>query len=114
MNAYETTFILDPELEDEAIEAEIARVEDLIKAHGGEVTEQQRWGRRKLAYEIKRRQMGYYVHLKFHAPGSFIDRLHRQFRLNEAVLRYLTILLEKNIEEKLEAQGAAAPQPGEE
>lgn len=110
MNAYETTFILDPELEDESIEAEIARVENLIKTFGGEVIELQRWGRRKLAYEIKRKQMGYYVHFKFHAEGSFIEGLHREFRLNETILRYLTILLDKAIEDKLGTNEVASQQ----
>lgn len=79
------------------IDEQVAKVESLIRANGGEVKELQRWGRRKLAYEIKKRQLGYYVFIKFNAEGPFIERLSKEFRLNESIFRYLTILLERNV-----------------
>jgi len=89
---YETTFILDPGLDEAQVNEEVERVVQWIKAQGGEVLEVQRWGKKRLAYEINRRRDGIYTLLLYQGPGAIVKELDRKFRLNESVLRSLTVI----------------------
>jgi small subunit ribosomal protein S6 len=89
---YETTFILDPGLDEAQVNEEVEKVVQWIKGQGGEVLEVQRWGKRRLAYEIGRRRDGIYTLLLYQGPGAIVKELDRRFHLNEAVLRSLTVL----------------------
>ncbi|MBI4551876.1 MAG: 30S ribosomal protein S6 [Candidatus Latescibacteria bacterium] len=91
MNAYETIFVLDPQLEDEPINKQIVQVEHLITARHGEIVGTERWGRRKLQYEINKRQQGFYTLIRFNADSTVPAELERVFKLNEAVLRHVTV-----------------------
>ena len=92
MTKYETTFILDPGLDEAKVNEEVDKVVQWIKALGGEVLETQRWGKRRLAYEIGRRRDGIYTLLLYEGPGAIVGELERRFRLNESVLRSLTVI----------------------
>ena len=92
MTKYETTFILDPGLDENQVNQEVDRVVEWIKGLGGEVLEVQRWGKRRLAYEIGRRRDGIYTLLLYQGPGTVVKELERRFHLNESVLRSLTVL----------------------
>ncbi len=117
MRQYETTFVIDSQLKGAEIDEIIKRFERFISVNGGEVLEVQRWGKKRLAYEIKKRQYGYYVHIRFAtAKGSIVRALEREYQLNEAILRYLTIVLDKQAlkaeaqrKEKMGAAPATAP-----
>jgi small subunit ribosomal protein S6 len=89
---YETTFILDPGLDETRVNEEVEKVSQWIKGLGGEVLEVQRWGKRRLAYEINRRRDGVYTLMLYQGPGPIVKELERRFRLNESVLRSLTVL----------------------
>jgi small subunit ribosomal protein S6 len=111
MKVYETTVVFDPGLEEARINEEVDRLSQSIGQAGGEVLEVQRWGKRKLAYMIRKRRDGAYVHLKHKSPPDHIAEMDRRFRLNESVLRYLTVLAPKETprpaEEAKPAEGAA-------
>lgn len=92
MTKYETTFILDPGLDEAQATEEVEKVVQWIKSQGGEVLEVQRWGKRRLAYEIDRRRDGIYTLLLYQGPGAIVKELDRKFRLNESVLRSLTVI----------------------
>lgn len=92
MTKYETTFILDPGLDEAKVNEEVDRVVQWIKGLGGEVLEVQRWGKKRLAYEIGRRRDGIYTLLLYEGPGATVKELERRFRLNESVLRSLTVI----------------------
>lgn len=123
MKLYETTVIYDPGLEETRVNEEVERVTQPIAQAGGEVIEVQRWGKRKLAYVIRKRRDGTYVHVKHKSPPELIAEMERRFRLNESVLRHLTILAPKELpkpaegakppEEGAEQRAAAAPAAGE-
>lgn len=123
MKLYETTVIYDPGLEETRVNEEVERVTQPIAQAGGEVIEVQRWGKRKLAYVIRKRRDGTYVHVKHKSPPELIAEMDRRFRLNESVLRHLTILAPKDLpkppevakppEEGAERSVAAAPAAGE-
>lgn len=100
MRLYETTFITDSQLPEIEIEAEIKRVEDLIKSNGGEIVETQRWGLRRLAYEIEKRRQGYYAHFLYQALPAVPSLLDASFKVNEKIMRHLTVVSEINLEER--------------
>jgi small subunit ribosomal protein S6 len=95
MRTYEGTFIFRPSLDDAGLEDEIGRVEELIKAEGGTVKEWDKWGKRRLAYEIKGEQDGYYAFLTFEADPDAIERLVAAYRLREGILRNMNIVTDK-------------------
>jgi small subunit ribosomal protein S6 len=70
VTVYETIAIIDASLPDETIEASVERIKDIITGDGGEVLKVDPWGKRKLAYEIKKHARGYYVLILFKAPAS--------------------------------------------
>jgi len=96
MKLYETTIIYDPSLEETRINEEIERVTQPITAAGGEVIDVQRWGKKKLAYIIRKRRDGTYVHVKHKSPPTLIAEMDRRFRLNESVLRHLSVMAPKD------------------
>ena len=112
MKLYETTIIYDPGLEETRINDEVERVTQPIAQAGGEVIEVQRWGKRKLAYNIRKRRDGTYIHVKHKSPATLIAEMDRRFRLNEGVLRHLTVLAVKEspraAEDAAKAEGMAA------
>lgn len=89
MNSYELMFIIDPDLEEEAAQKVVAAVKEAISGVGGEVTEERMMGKRRLAYEIKKKTDGLYVLLYFQAPPAAMEELNRALRINEQVLRHL-------------------------
>ena len=109
---YETVFILDPGLEESRVNEEVERAAALIRDNGGTVDEVERWGRRRLAYEISRKRDGVYTLLRYHAEGPAVKELERRLRINESVLRALTVVVDPRYKEMLK-QMAAAPPPEE-
>jgi len=95
MKIYETTIIFEPGLEEARINEEVDRVSQSIGQAGGEVIEVQRWGKKKLAYNIRKRRDGTYIHVKHKSPPELIADMDRRFRLNEGVLRHLTVIAVK-------------------
>lgn len=106
---YETVFILDPGLEEPKVNEEVERAAALIRDHGGTVDEIERWGRRRLAYEIGRKRDGVYTLLRYHAEGPAVKELERRLRLNESVLRALTVVVDPRYKEMLALLAAAPP-----
>ncbi|HTY38648.1 MAG TPA: 30S ribosomal protein S6 [Bacteroidota bacterium] len=102
---YETTFIVNASLDDHQIDAVIEKVKDLIVKNGGEIREFVKWGRKRFAYPIKKKNNGFYVVIEFSAPGDVIAKLERHYFLDENILRYLSLVLDKRA---LKARTAAA------
>ena len=95
MNSYETIFIIDASLEEEAVKALQEKFTSLI-AKNGEVESVDEWGKRRLAYEINDKTEGYYVLVNFKADSEFPKELDRKFRINDGILR--TIIIRKDEE----------------
>ncbi len=99
---YETIFVLDPLLEEEGIDQEVAKVKEVIATKGGQILHEDRWGLRKLAYEIKGKEQGYYSFLVFQGGPELPAELERNFKLNENCLRYFTVVANKATLKKIE------------
>ena len=87
MRAYELMVIVDAELDDDVIDAQVKRVAELIKQRGGEIKAEDRWGRRRFAYEINHKLEGYYVVYEF-VGGSDLDQIERALRLADEIVRH--------------------------
>src|SRR4030042_1639255 len=93
MNIYENIIILDAALSDEEAEAAITKIKDLISGHGGEVLKVDIWGRKKLAYEIKKHKKGLYVLLFYKTPPATVKKIEEFYKVFDAVLKYIIIKL---------------------
>lgn len=98
MRHYETTYILRPNLGEDQFTEIIERTNAIVQDDKGSVIAVDRWGMKKLAYEIKKETQGYYVYMNYAAPGSTIQELERIFRIDDRVLRYLTVKLAEEID----------------
>jgi small subunit ribosomal protein S6 len=105
MKQYETIFITDPDLSEEDRDQLFERTKGLISNQGGFLVKFDEWGARKLAYDIRKKNRGYYVRLDYCGDGPLVGEMERNFRIDDRVLKFMTILLEKdvNLEEIKEA-----------
>jgi small subunit ribosomal protein S6 len=92
---YETIFVLHPEMTDEEAETSLQSVVQFLESRGGEIIRTDRAGKRRLAYPVAKQRYGYYHLLHYRIAPEIPAALERSFRLNERVLRYLTVRYEK-------------------
>lgn len=95
MRKYEVTYIVHPDLDAEGFKALNGQVEGWIKDGGGKIEKADVWGKRKMAYKIKKQGEGQYVLLHAEMEPTFCINLERQFRLQETVLRFLIVAVEE-------------------
>jgi small subunit ribosomal protein S6 len=107
MRPYEVMVIFDPALEEQAIQARVDESTSLISARGGDPGRVERWGKRRLAYEIRHQRDGYYVLMAADAEPDVMNELGRSLLLADDVLRYKVI----RIPDKIAADKAAASSP---
>lgn len=94
-NMYETTYIITPELANEDFLNIIEKFNRVLTENQAEIINQEVWGFRKLAYEINRKNSGYYVFTEFNAPGTIVETLEREYSYDDRLMRYLTVRLDK-------------------
>lgn len=96
MRPYEIVTIYNPGLEsDEAYDAQIERFKNLVVEQGGEVVNVDKWGRRRLAYEINGLTEGYYVVMRFNAESAVAAELERVMKITDTVVRHLLVRLDE-------------------
>ena len=96
MKRYETIVIIDPDLSKEAETPIFERLNDLIPQYDGFLIETDDWGTKKLAYDIKKKNRGHYVRLDFCGDGALIQEMERFFRIDDKVMKFMTVLLDEN------------------
>lgn len=92
---YETIVIFDPSVTEGDLSAQIEKIEGVIKAHDGVVERKDQWGLRHLAYKINKKEQGIYVVFVHTGANTLIADLRRQLRINDSVLRFLTVHKDK-------------------
>ena len=107
-NVYESAVMINAALDDEQIEVEVSRLTENIVNFGGEIIEVDKVGRKRLAYVVNKSKIGYYAFFRFNAPSNIVAKLERSYALNDNVLRFLTVHLDKNALEYFEKNKAAA------
>lgn len=96
MNNYETVFILNPVLSEEQMKDTVQKFVSLLKDRGAEIINEEMWGLRKLAYPIQHKSTGFYNLVEFKANPEVIGVLETEYRRDEAIMRFLTIALDKH------------------
>ena len=108
MRRYETFVIIDPDLTQEKREPLIGRVEELITQMDGFLVKTDDWGERKLAYDIKKKGRGYYVRFDYCGLAPLVNEIERFFRIDDRALKYMTVLLNGDVDlEKIKEEKAA-------
>lgn len=91
MHNYELVYILQADLDEATLTAAVDSIETLIKNSKGEIAKSDKWGKRRLAYPIRKMKEGYYVFISFQMDPSEIVNLKRSLGYNEQVLRYIVV-----------------------
>ena len=98
MRRYETIAILDPDLSEEARAPVFDRLTQLIPEQNGFLVKLDEWGSRKLAYDIKKKSRGYYACIDLCGDGALVNEMERFFRIDDRVLKYMTVVLDKDVD----------------
>lgn len=106
MRKYETVFISDPDMSDQAREELFEKVRNIIDKEKGILLNFDEWGVKKLSYEIKKKLRGYYVCLTYGGTGALVTELERNFRLSDLVMKFMTILITEQVTEESLKQDA--------
>jgi small subunit ribosomal protein S6 len=118
MRRYETFIILDPDLTAEQRLPVVDRVRDILTQMSGFLIRIDEWGSRKLAYTIAKKERGYYVRFDFCGTGLLVNEMERFFRIDERVLKHMSVLLDQSpdierIKEEMAKAEAEAQKPAE-
>lgn len=96
MRPYELMLILDPSVEgDEAVDAQLSRFVNVIQTGGGELEKVDKWGKRRLAYEIDGNTEGYYTVVEFQSGSDAVSELDRVLKITDGVIRHLLVRKEE-------------------
>ena len=99
---YESVVIINSSLEDEQVQKTISNLKESITTNGGEITAIDDWGRKRLAYNINKSKTGYYLISRFTALPAMVVNFERALKLDETIVRYITIALDKKALENIE------------
>jgi small subunit ribosomal protein S6 len=117
MRRYETFVIIDPDISQEQREPVLERVRELISQQNGFLVFEDVWGERKMAYEIKKKARGYYVRFDYCGLAPLVNEIERFFRIDDRALKYMTVVLDKDVdlekvkEEKAAVESQREPEP---
>jgi len=104
---YETCVVLRPDMDDAVTDATFDKLEDVIGKNGGSLLFRDDWGKRRMAYDVQGHQRGHYAFLHHLAPPSLIKELERNIRIEESVLRFLTVKIIDDVDVELRLEQAA-------
>jgi small subunit ribosomal protein S6 len=95
---YETIYILRPDIDADAAERVGSRLSEVIGRERGRLTKVENWGRRRLAYDIRKSRRGVYMYLKYLGTGRVVNEIERNLRLLDGVIKYQTVLVRNDVE----------------
>jgi small subunit ribosomal protein S6 len=118
MRRYETFIIIDPDLSEEQRLPVLERVKEIMAQLSGFLIRLDDWGSRKLSYAIKKKERGHYVRFDFCGTGPLVDEMERFFRIDERVLKHMSVLLDtqpdlERIKEEMAKAEEEAQKPAE-
>lgn len=97
MRIYEEMFIIRPDAAEEEVDAYVEQVKQLIAGGGGTIDKVEKWGKRKLAYRVSKREEGIYVLLQISCGPDVVKELERRMRVSDLVLKYLTVRIDEKM-----------------
>ena len=113
MRTYELMFVVDPRVSDEDVVTMAQDYKNMITAGGSEITSEENWGRRKLAYPIDKLNEGKYVLFYISSEGgkTALPEVEHRMRQNDRILRYLTVRTDEDLKRAARRQPAGGPRP---
>jgi small subunit ribosomal protein S6 len=96
LKQYETVFIMTPVLSDDQMKEAVGKFKAMLADNGAKLVHEENWGLRKLAYPIQKKTTGFYYLLEYQAPSDLVAKIEVAFKRDERMLRFLTIVLDKN------------------
>ncbi len=119
---YEILFIADPNLGEPEVDALAAQVQGFVEQAGGKLQKLEKWGKKRLAYDVRRHREGSYVLLAVEGSGGLIREVERRLKVTDGIIRFLTVRVDEELrkaerrkakralgEEKRRGRGGAAP-----
>jgi small subunit ribosomal protein S6 len=97
MELYESLFIIRASVSDQETTALIEKMKAVAEKTGAKFIKSENWGKKKLAYEVKRERKGTYVYFYFRAPNITVGELERSYRLEDTIIKFLTVHLKKEL-----------------
>jgi small subunit ribosomal protein S6 len=94
---YEILFIADPNLGEEAVDALTEQVQGFVEKDGGTVQKVEKWGKKRLAYEVRGHREGYYVLIVTESTGPLVKEVERKMKVTDGVIRYLTVRVDEEL-----------------
>jgi small subunit ribosomal protein S6 len=94
---YEILFIADPTLGEEAVDALTEQVQGFVEKDGGKVEKVEKWGKKRLAYEVRGHREGYYVLIVAESDGPLVKEVERKMKVTDGVIRYLTVRVDEEL-----------------
>ncbi|MBW1690584.1 MAG: 30S ribosomal protein S6 [Deltaproteobacteria bacterium] len=98
MRRYEVIYIINPNLDTESLSEVVDKFSDIITKLKGYVVKINQWGKKKLAYEVKQFDKGYYVECDFCGVPATVNELERNLKLDDRVLQYITVKVDENVD----------------
>ncbi|MCB9556432.1 MAG: 30S ribosomal protein S6 [Deltaproteobacteria bacterium] len=95
---YETIFIVRPDADSDRLHEINQRIRQVIEAGSGQLMRVENWGKRKLAYEIKKSSRGIYLYWRYLSPPNLISEVERNLRLIDQVIRFMTVKVDENVD----------------
>lgn len=94
---YEILFIADPNLGEPEVDALAAQVQGFVEKEGGTIQKLEKWGKKRLAYDVARHREGYYTLLVAAGPGSLVKEVERRLKVTEGIFRFLTVRVDEEL-----------------
>jgi len=113
MRMYETIFIAHPDLVEEEVKALIDKMKGIIENLNGQLIKVEEWGRRKLAYKLKKLTKGYYILIRFLGNGEVLAEIERNLRLSDGVLKYQSVKLSEKTPDEVQPSVIGPPEGGQ-
>jgi small subunit ribosomal protein S6 len=98
MKRYETIYIVNPNLDADSLKEVVAKFSDIIEKLKGYIVKINEWGKKKLAYEVKRFDKGYYILVDFCGLPGTVKELERNLKLDDRILKYLTVKIDEDVD----------------
>jgi small subunit ribosomal protein S6 len=94
---YEILFIADPNLGEPEVDALAAQVQGFVEKDGGKLQKVEKWGKKRLAYDVRRHREGYYVLLVVDGTGAMVKEVERRIKVTDGIIRYLTVRVDEEL-----------------
>jgi small subunit ribosomal protein S6 len=94
---YEILFIADPNLGEPEVDALAAQVQGFVEKDGGRLQKMEKWGKKRLAYDVRRHREGYYVLLVVEGTGAMVKEVERRIKVTDGIIRYLTVRVDEEL-----------------